>query len=296
MFIRRLPAFEYHTPATLPEAIGLMGRYGETARLIAGGTDLLVAIKRREVACNHLISLAGVEGLQGITFNDKEGLRIGSLTTLSEIERSDVVRRMYTPLWDAVSVMASAQVKNLATIGGNLASAVPSADTAPPLIALGASVRLKGRTGERICKVEDFFLGPKACCCGKDEIVTDILIPKPEPLSGGCYLKLMRRHAMDLALVGVAVCLTLGKDKTLCTGARVALGAVAPTPIRVPEAEERLEGKPIDESTAAEAGRVAGGQCRPITDLRSSLEYRCSMVEVLMRRAVMEAGKRARAM
>jgi len=292
MFIRRLPEFEYHTPATLPEAIDLMGRYGESSRLIAGGTDLLVAMKKREAACGHLISLANVEGLKGIFFNDKEGLRIGSGTTLSEIEKSDAVRKMYMPLWDAVSVMASAQVKNLATIGGNLASAVPSADTAPPLIALGASVRLKGRTGERTCKVEDFFLGPKACCCGKDEIVTDILVPAPEPLSAGCYLKLMRRQAMDLALVGVAVCLTLGKDKKLCAGARVALGAVAPTPIRVPEAEERILGKPIDESTAAEAARIAGSQCRPISDLRSSLEYRCSMVEVLTKRAVLQAGKR----
>jgi len=291
MFIRRLPEFEYHTPATLPEAIDLMGRYGEAGRLMAGGTDLLVAMKRREVAFSHLISLANVEGLKGISFDDKEGLRIGSLTTLSEIEGSDVVRKVYAPLWDAVSVMASAQVKNLATIGGNLASAVPSADTAPPLIALGASVRLKGRTGERTCKVEDFFLGPKACCCGKDEIVTAILIPAPEPLSAGCYLKLMRRQAMDLALVGAAVCLTLGKDRK-CTNARVALGAVAPTPIRVPEAEERILGKPVNESTAAEAARIAGSQCRPISDLRSSLEYRCSMVEVLTKRALLEAAKR----
>jgi len=294
MFIRRLPVFEYHTPATLPEAIGLLGTYGEAGRLIAGGTDLLVAMKKREVACSHLISLAAIEGLKGLTFDDKEGLRIGSLTTLSEIEKSDVVRQMYAPLWDAVSAMASTQVKNLATLGGNLASAVPSADTAPPLIALGASVRLKGQTGERICRVEDFFLGPKACCCGKDEIVTEILVPKPAPLSGGSYLKLMRRHAMDLALVGAAVCLSVDKEKGLCTGARVALGAVAPTPIRVPEAEEQLVGKPIGEAAAAQAGRVAGATCRPITDLRSSLEYRCSMVEVLTRRAVMEAGKRIR--
>ena len=117
MFIRRLPAFEYHTPATVSEALGLMGRYGEAARLIAGGTDLLIAMKKREAVPGHLISLSGVEGLQGMSFDDKEGLRIGSLTTLAEIEASDIVKEIYTPLWDAVRVMASVQVRSLATIG-----------------------------------------------------------------------------------------------------------------------------------------------------------------------------------
>jgi carbon-monoxide dehydrogenase medium subunit len=289
MFIRRLPAFDYHTPATLPEALALMGRYNGTARLIAGGTDLLLAMKRREAAPEHLISLAAIEGLKGIS-SGKEGLRIGSLTTLAEIESSDIIKKGYAPLHDAVRVMASAQVRNLATIGGNLCSAVPSADTAPPLIALAASVRINGQAGERTVKIEDFFTGAKACCCGQEEIVTDILVPKPEALSAGCYLKLMRRHAMDLALVGVAACITL--DKGRCTAARIALGAVAPTPIRAPEVEERLIGKTLNETTVAEAAATAGTQCRPITDIRASLEYRCSMVEVLTRRAVMEAAKR----
>ena len=291
MFIRRLPEFEYHTPATLPEAVNLMGKYGEAGRLIAGGTDLLVAMKRREVACGHLISLANVEGLKGISFNNKEGLRIGSLTSLSEIEGSDLVRKMYAPLWDAVSVMASAQVKNLATVGGNLASAVPSADTAPPLIALGASVRLKGQTGERTCKVEDFFLGPKACCCGTDEIVTDILIPAPEPLSAGCYLKLMRRNAMDLALVGAAVCLTLDKDRK-CANARVALGAVAPTPIRAYAAESVLAGSPISDRLIEASAEKASEEARPISDLRGSAAYRKEIVRVLTRRALKTAYER----
>jgi carbon-monoxide dehydrogenase medium subunit len=292
MFIRRLPAFEYHTPATVSEALGLMGRYGEAARLIAGGTDLLIAMKKREAAPGHLISLSGVEGLQGMSFDDKEGLRIGSLTTLAEIEASDIVKEIYTPLWDAVRVMASVQVRSLATIGGNLCSAIPSADTAPPLIALGASAQVTGPGGERSVRLEDFFSGPKACVCGREEILTAVLVPKPGPRSGGSYLKLMRRHAMDLAIVGVAACITLDPSTAVCAGARIALGAVAPTPIRAPEVEKELIGKPVDEATAAAAARIAGTQCRPITDLRASLEYRCSMVEVLTVRAVMEARKR----
>jgi len=292
MFIRRLPPFDYHMPVTVPDALALMGRYGSKARLIAGGTDLLLALKKREIVPGHLISLAGVKGLKGIDFGEKEGLRIGSLTTLAEIESSGIVKRTYAPLWDAVRVMASAQVRNLATLGGNLCSAIPSADTAPPLIALDASVRLAGPTGERTVKLEEFFTGPKQCCCGTEEIVTDILVPGPQARSGGAYLKLMRRHAMDLALVGVAACITLDASGSICTAARIALGAVAPTPIRGSEVEERLVGKPWDEAAAADAGCVAGAQCRPITDVRASLEYRCSMVGVLTKRALMEAVKR----
>jgi carbon-monoxide dehydrogenase medium subunit len=292
MFIRRLSAFEYHTPNTVSEALDLMGRYNGTARLIAGGTDLLLAMKKREVAPGHLISLAGVDALKGITFDEKNGLRIGSFTTLADIESSTIIKEAYSPLWDAVRVMASAQVRNLATIGGNLCSAVPSADTAPPLIALAASVQVTGRAGERTIKLEDFFTGPKACNCGKDEIVTAILVPKQAAFSSGAYLKLMRRHALDLALVGVAACVTLDAKKSVCTAARVALGAVAPTPIRAPEVEAALTGKTIDAAVLGNAARIAGTQCRPITDIRASMEYRCSMVEVLTKRAVTQAVAR----
>jgi carbon-monoxide dehydrogenase medium subunit len=291
MFIRRLPRFDFHAPASLPEALDLMAQHGSGARFMAGGTDLLLAMKKREIAPGHVVSLANIPSLKGI---GQEGgmLRIGALTTLGEIERSPLVKERLLPLRDAVEKMASAQIRNLATIGGNLCSAVPSADTAPPLIALSGSLFLLGPSGERTVSVEDFFTGPKATLARPDEILTSIMIPKPGPLSSGCYLKLMRRHAMDLALVGVAVCLKLDGDK-VCREVRIALGAVAPTPVRVPEIEALLIGKRPDEAVVAEAARIAGMQCRPITDIRASLEYRCSMVEVLTRRAVMEAFRRA---
>jgi carbon-monoxide dehydrogenase medium subunit len=290
MFLRRLPKFDFHAPASLPEALDLMAQHGSGARFIAGGTDLLLAMKKREIAPGHLVSLAGIPFLKGIG-PEGRAIRIGALTTLAEIERSPLVKEQLLPLRDAVEVMASAQIRNLATIGGNLCSAVPSADTAPPLIALGASLTLLGPSGERDVPVADFFTGPKATLARSDEILTSITIPKPEPLSSGCYLKLMRRHAMDLALVGVAVCLKLDGDR-VCRSARIALGAVAPTPIRVPEIEALLINKRLDEALVAEAARIAGMQCRPITDIRASLEYRCSMVEVLAKRAVMEAFRR----
>jgi carbon-monoxide dehydrogenase medium subunit len=292
MFIKRLPSFEYHAPTSVAKALDLMTQYKNKGRFVAGGTDLLVAMKKREVTPQHLISLTGIAALQGITLDKKGGVKIGALTTLAAIERSDIIQRHFLPLRDAIDVMASAQVRTLATIGGNLCSAVPSADTAPPLIALNASLQLVGPKGERSIRVEEFFTGPGETARTSDEILKVIMIPKPDALSSGCYLKLMRRQAMDLALVGVAVCLALDKQKKICTEARIALGAVAPTPIRVPEVEAHLVNKAIDEKLITEAARVAGMQCRPISDIRASREYRCSMVEVLTRRAVTEAYRR----
>jgi carbon-monoxide dehydrogenase medium subunit len=289
MFIRRLPRFEYHAPASLAQALELLSKLGERAKVFAGGTDLLVAMKKREAVVEHLINLKGIPELKGIGYDEKEGLKIGALVTLCEVEQSKTVREKYPILWEAVSVMASPQVRTLGTMGGNLSSGVPSADTAPSLIVLGAVVKLKGINGERRVRVEDFFRGPGESVLRSDEILIQILIPKPLDGSGGTYLKLMRRNALDLALVGVAVFLRLDLDKQICTEARIALGAVAPTPIRAPMAEEILLGKKVDEVLAGEAGKAASGVCRPISDIRSSLEYRCNMVEVLTRRAVMKA-------
>jgi carbon-monoxide dehydrogenase medium subunit len=292
MFIRRLPRFEYHAPVTISEALELMVRYGEKASVFAGGTDLLVAMKNREKVPEHLINLKGIASLKGIRFDEKKGLTLGALTTMAEVERSTLVKDKYRPLWDAVTMMASPQVRTLGTIGGNLCSAVPSADTAPPLIVLGASVKLVGPKGERSVLVESFFRGPKETVLQKNEMMTEISIPKPPDFAAGAYLKLMRRNALDLALVGVAAYLRFDSNKKICKEAKVALGAVAPTPIRVFEVEKALIDREVNESRAAEAGKAASGVCRPISDVRASLEYRCSMVEILAKRAIMEAFKR----
>jgi len=292
MFIRRLPRFEYHAPVTIPEALKLMARYGRKASVFAGGTDLLVAMKNREKVPEHLINLKGIAALKGIRFDEKKGMTLGALTTLAELERSALVKEKCRPLWDAVTMMASPQVRTLGTVGGNLCGAVPSADTAPPLIVLGASVKLVGPKGKRSVPVESFFTGPKESVLKKNEILTEISIPKPAKWASGAYLKLMRRNALDLALVGVAAYLRFDSNKKVCKEAKVALGAVAPTPIRVFEAEKALMDKEVNESRAAEAGKAASVVCRPISDVRASQEYRCSMVEVLVKRAILEAYKR----
>ena len=294
MFIRRLPKFEYHAPASLSEALDYLSRYSGKAKVLAGGTDLLVSMKKREVLPEHLINLKGIQELKHIRYDKKRGLEIGGLVTLREIERSTIVKEKYGALWDAANVMAAPQIRSLATIGGNLCSAVPSADTAPPLVALGATVTLAGKNGERTLLVEDFFAGPEASVLNPVEILSRVFIPSPPENSGGAYLKLMRRNAMDLALVGVAACLKLDGGKRVCQEARIALGAVAPTPMRALRAEEVLLNKEPDEQLAMEAGKIAAQEARPISDVRASKEYRTEMVRVLTKRAVMEALKRVK--
>jgi len=292
MFIKRLPKFEYHVPISVSDALDLLAKHDRKAMVFAGGTDILVSMKKREILPEHLINLKGIVELKGIHYDEKEGIKIGALTTLGEIEHSEIVKDKFCVLWDAVNVMASPQIRSLATIGGNLCGAVPSADTAPPLIAIGASVKIVGIHGERSVLVENFFKGPKESALQRNEILTQILIPNPLPRSSGTYLKLMRRNAMDLALVGVAANIRLDLKRNVCTEARIALGAVAPTPIRAMQAEQVLVNKEIGEALAEEAGKTAATVCRPISDIRCSLEYRCSMVEVLTKRAVMDAYER----
>jgi len=292
MFIKRLPDFEHHAPASLSEALGLLSKYGEKAAVYAGGTDLLVSMKKREKTPEHLIDLKKIGEMKGIHPDGNKGIRIGALTTLGELERSVLVREKLAILWDAVTLMASPQVRSLGTLGGNLCSAVPSADTAPPLIALGASVKMVGPGGEREVLLETFFRGPKESVLEKDNLMKEIFIPQLADFTSGKYIKLMRREALDLALVGVAAFLTMDSKGKICKAARIALGAVAPTPIRAFQAEEVLINQEITEARAAEAGKAASVVCRPISDIRSSLAYRCSMVEVLTKRAIMEAHRR----
>jgi len=294
MFIRRLPRFEYHAPASIKEAIALLRKYGSNARILAGGTDLLLAMKKRVLTPEHLINIKEIVALRGISDDGQQGLIIGSLVTCAELEASPIIKEKAPALWDAAYVMASPQVKTLATIGGNLCSAVPSADTAPPLIAMGAEVVLSGPKGERTMLLEKFFKGPAESKLARNEILTHLSIPRQPAGSGAAYLKLMRRAALDLALVGTAAYVRLDADKKTCKEVRIALGAVAPTPMRAPMAEKVLTNREITEALAEEAGRVAGTVCSPITDVRASREYRCGMVEVLTKRAVMEAFARAK--
>ena len=291
MFIKRLPKFEYHAPTSLPEVLDLLAKYDGKGRVLAGGTDLLVSMKKREVLPEHLISLKGIAELKGI-HDEKEGMKIGALVTLGEIEHSKMIQDKFRVLWDAAQVMASRQIRNLGTIGGNLCSAAPSADTAPPLIVLDAAVEIIGPNGKRKVLVENFFKGPGESYLKPGEILTQIMIPNPLKKSSGAYFKLMRRAAMDLAQVGIAACLSFGTEKKICRGARIALGAVGLTPIRALKAEQVLLDKELNETVGKEAGKSAAQEANPRSSLRASKEYRREMIEVLTKRAVMAAYHR----
>jgi carbon-monoxide dehydrogenase medium subunit len=291
MFIKRLPKFEYHAPTSLPEALDLLAKYEGKGTVLAGGTDLLVSMKKREVLPEHLISLKGLAELKGI-HHEKEGMKIGASVTLDEIEHSKMIQDKFCALWDAVQVMASPQIRSLGTIGGNLCSAAPSADTAPPLIVLDASVEIISSKGKRKVLVEKFFKGPEESVLKPGEILTQILIPHPLEKSSGAYFKLMRRAAMDLAQVGVAVCLSFDSEKRICRGAKIALGAVGSTPIRAFKAEQILLNKEMNETVRKEAGTIAALEANPRSSIRASKEYRREMTEVLTKRAVMAAYNR----
>ncbi len=279
--------FEYFEPATLAEAVALLGRCNGKASLLAGGTDLLVEIKEHLRRPEYVINIKQIPGLETLSYDAERGLKFGALVTSRAIEVSPVVQEKYPGFAQAVRDLGSIQVRNRATVVGNICRASPSADTLPPLIADGASARIYGPGGERVVLLEEFFTGPGQTVLKPDELVTEITIPPPPPRTGRIYIKHGRRKAMELATVGVAISLTL--EGGTCREIRIALGAVAPTPIRARRGEALLRDQVIDERLADAAARAARDESRPIGNVRASAEYRRQMVEVLTRRAIRQA-------
>ena len=288
----RLPKFEYLDPKTIEEACSLLSQHGDKARLIAGGTDLLIIMKHKEVTPEYLVGLKGIPNLDSIDAN-AEGVRIGALATLRSIGDSAVVRERFPFLADIAGKMATHQIRNMGSIGGNICNAAPSADTAPSLICLGAKAKLVGPKKERVVAVEEFFTGPGETVLKAGEILTEIQVPNQPAHTGGAYLKLTRL-SVDLAVVGVAALVTLEAKGGLCKEARIALGAVAPTPIRAKKAEGVIMGKKIENGLIEEAARIASEEARPITDVRGSAFYRTDIVRVLTKRAIGQALEQAK--
>lgn len=284
--------FEYHEPANLEEASALLVRHGAAASLLAGGTDLLVEIREHLRWPQHVVNVKRIAGLAALEYDDRNGLRFGALVTARAIETSPIVRENYAGLAQAARDLGSIQVRNRATVVGNICRASPSADTLPPLIADGATVRIHGPSGGRTIALEDFFTGPGKTALAPGELVTEVVVPAPAPRTGKHYLKHGRRKAMELATVGVGVTLTL--DGGACREVRIVLGAVAPTPIRARAAEDALRGRPLDDAAIGAAARIAMGECRPISNVRASAQYRREMVGVLTARAIERAREAAR--
>lgn len=278
--------FDYYAPTSLNEALGLLAEQGGRARALAGGTDLLLKMRAGKLTPTRLINIKRLSELRGLSYDEPWGLRLGALTTVAEIMDSPQVRQRYPVLAHAAGTMASVQIRNLATVGGNLCNAAPSADLAPPLIALGAQAHIAGLRGERNVALEDFFTGPGQTVLADDELLVGVTVPCAEVSLTAVYLKHTPRQAMDIAIVGVAAAVILSEG--VCVSARIVLGAVAPTPLRVWEAEAALIGRPLEERGIAEAARLAAQAARPIDDVRASAWYRREMVGVLVRRALGE--------
>ena len=243
---------------------------------------------------NYLISLKHIIGQDRPFLNHETGeLYVGAFCTHRSIEQSPLVQHRYPILHDAVKNIGSIQIRNVATIGGNLVNAVPSADGAIPLIALDGRANIYGAKGQRSVELRRFFLGPGQCDLEGGEILTEIVIPPLAPRSGGAYIKHGRREAMELPMLGVGVLLTLAEDMTTCVKARICLGVAAPTPFRALEAEKYLQGININEENLAEAGRIAGQESRVRDSIRGVAWYRREMVGVLVKRMGLKALERA---
>ncbi len=281
----------YRAPATQAELLQVLCEEGPRARVLAGGTDVFVAMKEKGLRVECLVDCKRVTELRGIA-QDGKGLAIGAATTLHEVEISPVVQKAFPALSFAVGQIGSVQVRNRGTVGGNLANASPAADSTPALLVLDAQFELVSSTGERCVPADTFFLGPGKSILGSGEILRRILIPPMKVGQHAKYIKFGPRKAMDIAVVGVAVALVLDQSGK-CSDARVALASVAPVPLRARQTEAALVGD-LTEARIKEAAAIAGNEAKPIDDVRGSASYRKHLVQVLVKQAVQQILTEAR--
>ncbi len=277
-------------PSSLREAVRALAARGAVA--MAGATDLIPAMRKGEISPRVLVNLKGIPGMAGVR-RTRQGIWIGALTRISDLLDDPTVERELPLLAQVAADFASPQIRNLATIGGNLCNAAPSADLALPLLVLDAVAEIRGQTRRREITLSEFFRGVNRTALRRGEILTGLLVPRPRHRTGAAHVKLGVRKAMDLAFVGVAAAVQVSPDGKKCRRARVALGSVAPTPRRVPRAEAVLEGQVVTDHLVDEASKAAASAARPVSDLRASAEYRREMTRVLTRRALREAFRRA---
>jgi carbon-monoxide dehydrogenase medium subunit len=282
--------FELALPRSVDEALKVLKDRGSDAKLLAGGTDLLPQLKNGLIKPACVIDLSGVERVRSVQ-GDARGLRVGAAVSARALERHAAARATYTSLSESAALVGSVQVRNLATLGGNLCNAAPSADMAPPLLALEAEAVIVGPKGERRVPLATFFTGVRRTVLAPDELLLEIVVPAPGPRSGGNYLRHTPRRELDIAVVGVASQLTLSNG--VCSKARIALAAVAPTPVRATAAEQALEGQPVTPGAIERAAELAVGVAKPISDQRGSADYRLHLVRVLTGRTLRTALARA---
>jgi len=280
--------FEYRPTKNLKEVHASLQEFGPDAKLIAGGTALVIMMKQRLVRPSCLVSLRSVRGLNGIEIKDG-GISIGGLATHRAVESSSLVRRRLPVLAETFHHVATIRVRNMATVGGGLAHADPNQDPPPTLIALGATVKATSADGSRVLPLDTFFTDYYETVLNPDEILTELFVPKLAPNTGAAYLKFLPRTADDYATVSAAAVLTLDKNLKIINDVRIALGSVGTTPIRATAAEAVLRGQPVKAEAFAEAGEKAKEAVDPISDFRGSAGYKKEMAAVFVRRALEKA-------
>ena len=280
--------FEYRTPKNLKEVNATLKEFGSDAKLIAGGTALVIMMKQRLVRPGCLVSLRSVRGLNAIELNNG-GISIGGLATHRDVEGSSLIRRRLPMLAETYHHVATLRIRNMPTVGGGLAHADPNQDPPPSLIALGATVKAISANGSRTIPLDQFFKDYYETVLEPDEIITEVMVPKLAPNTGTAYIKFLPRTADDYATVSAAAVLTLDKAKKTIVDARIALGSVGVTPIRATAAEDLLRGQPVKSEAFAAAGEKAKEAVDPISDFRGSAAYKKDMAGVFVRRALEKA-------
>lgn len=283
--------FEYESPRTLAEAVAILGR-GD-GKPLAGGTDLIDHIRTGRFRPAVVVDLKKITEL-AILVSDSHGLRVGAAVPSYKLQNSAVIRQQYSAIADAVSIIGGVQIQNRATIGGNLCTSGPAADSAPALLALGAQCVITGPQGTRTVPLNQFFTGPGKNVLQVGEVLVEITCPAPALHSGSNYRRFIPRNEMDIAVVGVGVSVTLDSSGQTITAAGIGLGAVGPTPILATEAAKALIGQPVGDASFKAAGEAARTQTSPIDDMRGTVEFRRHVTGVLVERALREAVARAR--
>ena len=287
-YLAPIRPFDYEAPSNFRELLEALNNHGGKAKLLAGGTDLTIALKQRTVEPGTIIDMSGLRSeLSGISVQDGK-LRIGSMATYTSLERSPLVNKFARALSIAASQVGTYQIRNLGTIGGNLANASPAADTAPPLIALSAQVHVFSKRGERVIPVEALFSGVKKTVLSPDEVISSIEIPADERRSSH-WMRFARRNENVISVVSVAV--SSSEDKDRFVQSRIALGAVAPTPILASRSSSAMEGSPVSEETAERVASLAREESKPITDVRGGSDFRKHLVYVLTKRSVSKVAE-----
>jgi CO/xanthine dehydrogenase FAD-binding subunit len=281
-----LPRFDLEEPTTVKEVCNILQRH-DKAKVIAGGTDLLVNMKKKVIVTDLLVSLSKIPELNQLSFSNDSGVAMGSMVRIAELAISPVIKTHYPALAIAAGKLGSPQIRNRATVGGNVCSARPAADMVGPLVAYGATAVITTPNGVKEEPIEKIFKGPGQTNLGKGEFLTTIKLKTPLKNTGISYIKYGIRHAMEIALVSVTSLVVI--DNNTCRSARVVMGAVAPTFIRAPKAEASLTGKTVSEQLVEQAGELAAQECTPITDIRASADYRRQLVRVLTMRSLNEA-------